>query len=90
MDAMAIIGVDIVLGSIWLEILGTIGLSLQEQFIRFYENGRKHNIYGINFPPPQIVSSNKMEKMIKRELKQFFTLLCYGTKIGEKNRGFLF
>ena len=69
-------GVDIVLGAQWLETLGTIGLNLREQFIRFYENGRKYKLYSINFPPPQIVSPNKMEKMIKKGAQAFF-LHCY-------------
>ena len=68
MYAMESRGVDIVLGAQWLETLGTIGLNLREQFIRFYENGRKYKLYNINFLPPQIVSSNKMENMIKRDL----------------------
>ena len=66
MYAMAIRGVDIVLGAQWLETSGTVGLNLCEQFIKFYENGRKYKLYNINFPPPQIVSSNKMEKMIRK------------------------
>ena len=76
MYAMEIIGVDIVLGAQWLEALGTLQLNLQEQFIIFYENRRKYKFYGINFPPPQIVSSNKMEKMIKKGAQAFF-LHCY-------------
>ena len=55
MYAMEIRGVDIVLGAEWLETLGTVGINLQEQFIRFYENGRKYKLYNINCPPPQIV-----------------------------------
>ena len=64
MYVMPIGGVYIVLGAHWLATLGTIGLNLQEQFIRFYENGKKYKLQGINYPPPQIVSSNRMEKMI--------------------------
>ena len=66
--AMEIRGVDIALGAQCLETLGTVKLNLREQFIKFYENGRKYKLYKINFPSPQIVSSNKMENMIKREL----------------------
>ena len=69
MYVMEIRGVGIVLGAKWLEMMGTGRLNLREQFIRFYENGRKYKLYSINFPPPKIVSSNKMERMIKRELK---------------------
>ena len=79
MYAMAIIGVDIVLGAQWLETLGTIGLNLREQFIRLCENGRKDKLYSIGYIPPQIVLSNKMEKMIrKRSTVLLLTLLCYG------------
>ena len=73
---MSIGGVDIVLGAQWLETLGTVGLNLQEQFIKFYENGRKYKLYSINFLPPQIVSSNKMEKIVKKGAQAFF-LHCY-------------
>jgi hypothetical protein len=71
----------------WLATLGTIGLNLQEKFIRFYENGEKYKLHGINCPPPQIVSSNKMEKMIKKGAQAYF-LHCYaieGTTNEEKN-----
>jgi hypothetical protein len=64
---MPIRGVDIVLGAQWLATLDTVGLKLQAKFIRFYQNGEKYKLHGINFPPPQIVSSNRMEKMIKKE-----------------------
>ena len=76
MYAMEIRGVDIVLGAQWLETLGTVGLKLREKFIKFYENGRKDKLYNIKYPPPQIVSSNKMEKMIKKGAQSFF-LHCY-------------
>ena len=72
--AMAIRGVCIVLGAPWLETLGTVGLNLREQFLRFYENERKYKVYSINCPPPQIVSSNKMEKMVKKGVQGFFLL----------------
>jgi hypothetical protein len=60
------------IGAQWLSTLGTIGLNLQEQFIRFYENGEKYKLQGINCPPPQIVSSNRMEKMIKKGAQAYF------------------
>lgn len=88
MYAMPIGGVDIVLGAQWLATLGTVGLNLQEQFIRFYENGKKYKLEGINFPPPQIVSSNRMDKMIKKGAQAYF-LHCYsmdGTT-DDKNNG---
>ena len=52
MYAIAIRGVDIILGAQWLETLGTVRLSLGGQFIRFYENRRKIKLYSINCPPP--------------------------------------
>ena len=76
MYVMEIGGVGIVLGTQWLETSGIVGLNLQEQFIRFYENGRKYKLYSINYLPPQIVSSNKMEKIIKKGAQAFF-LNCY-------------
>lgn len=56
--------------------LGTIGLNLRKQFIRFYENGRKYKLQSVNSPPPQIVSSNVMEKMIKKGAQAYF-LHCF-------------
>ena len=44
MYAMTIGRVDIVLGAQWLERLGTFRLNLREQFINFYENGRKYKL----------------------------------------------
>ena len=51
MYAMEIRGFDIGLGAQWLETLGIVGLNLSEQFINFYENGRKYKLYSINSPP---------------------------------------
>ena len=78
MHTMAIEGVEIVLDAQWLETLGIVGLNLREKFINFYENGRKYKLYSINCPPPQIVSSNKMEKIVKGSSSLLLTLLCYG------------
>ena len=72
MYVMEIGGVDIVLGSKWFETLGTVRLNLREQFIRFYENGRKYKPYSIKFHPPQIVSCNQMENIIINGDKYFF------------------
>jgi hypothetical protein len=52
MYAMPIKGVYIVLGGQWLAMLGTVVLNLQDNFIRFYENGEKYKLQGINFRPP--------------------------------------
>jgi hypothetical protein len=87
MYVMPIGGVDIVLWAQWLSMLGTVGLSLQEQFIIFYENEEKYKSHGINCPSPQIVSSNRMEKNIKKGAHDYF-LHCYaieGTTNEDKN-----
>ena len=76
MYVMEIGGVDIVLGAQWLETVGKVGLNIQEQFIRLYENGKKYKLHGIKCPAPKIISSNKMEKMIKKGAQSFF-LHCY-------------
>jgi hypothetical protein len=44
MYAMPIRGLDIVLGARWLATIGTIGLNLQEKFIRFYQKWGKVEI----------------------------------------------
>jgi hypothetical protein len=51
MYAMPIRGVYIVLGAQLFATLGIFGLNLQEQLIRFYENGKKYKLHGINCPP---------------------------------------
>jgi hypothetical protein len=66
MYSMPIEGVNIVLGAQWLAMLGTVVLNLHGQFIMFYQNGEKYKLGGINCPPLQIVSSNRMEKIIKK------------------------
>jgi imidazoleglycerol phosphate synthase glutamine amidotransferase subunit HisH len=76
MYAMVIGGVDIVLGAQWLASIGTIRLNLQNKFLRFYENGKKKKFHGINNLPTQIVSSNKMKKMIQKGAQAYF-LHCY-------------
>jgi hypothetical protein len=64
MYAMVIRGVDIVLGAQWLASIGIVRLNIQNQFLIFYENGKKYKFHGINNLPTQLVSSNKMKKMI--------------------------
>ena len=62
MYLMEMRGVDIILGTQWLETLGTIRLNLREQFINFYEDERKYNIYSINFPLPKLCLPIKWKK----------------------------
>jgi len=62
MYLMEMRGVDIILGTQWLETLGTIRLNLREQFINFYEDERKYNIYSINFPLPKLCHPIKWKK----------------------------
>jgi hypothetical protein len=76
MYAMAIGGVDVVLGSQWLATIGTMGINLQKQFLRFFEKGIKYKFFGIKSPTPQLVSSNRMEKMIKKG-SQAYLLHCH-------------
>ena len=49
---MIIGDVDPVLGSQWLATLGAIGLNLQKQILIFFENGKKYEFHGINWPSP--------------------------------------
>ena len=88
MYVMEIERADIVVGAQWMETLGTFGLNLREQFIKFYENGRKYKLYSINRPPPQIFSSNKMEKMVKKGAQAFFLhyYAMEGTTDGSQNK----
>jgi hypothetical protein len=76
MYAMEIGGVDVVLGAQWLSTIGTVGLNLHKQFLEFFENGRKYKFNGIKSPPHQIISSNRMEKMIKKGAQTYLFHCC--------------
>ena len=59
-------GVDAVLGIQWLQTLGTYSTNHQEHFIKFKWQGERYKLYGFQPPRMQIVSSHKMEKLIRK------------------------
>ena len=59
-------GLDVILGIQWLQMLGTYSANHQKQFIKFKWEGRQYKLYGFHPPPTQIISSQKMEKLIRK------------------------
>jgi hypothetical protein len=59
-------GVDIVLGIQWLQMLGTCSTNHQKQFIKFKWEGIQYKLYRFQPPPTQIISSQQMEKLIRK------------------------
>src|SRR6202011_1075776 len=62
-------GADVVLGVQWLQSLGTISFNFQELFMNFSVEGREVELRGIVGKPGKIISSNGMEKLLKKERK---------------------
>ena len=60
-------GVDVVLGVQWLQSLGTIAFNFQELFMKFSVEGKEVELRGISGKPGKIISSNGMEKLLKKE-----------------------
>jgi len=59
-------GVDAVLGVQWLQTLGTYSANHQEHFITFNWQGHKYKLHGFQAPNTQVVSSQQMEKLIRK------------------------
>ena len=59
-------GVDAVLGIQWLQTLVTYSANHEKHFIKFKWQGEKYKLYGFQPPRTQIVSSQKMEKLIRK------------------------
>ena len=57
---------DIVLGVQWLQTLGTYSANHQKHFIKFKWKGKNYKLYGLQPPGTQIVSSQQMEKLIRK------------------------
>ena len=60
-------GVDVVLGVQWLQSLGTIAFNFQEIFMKFSLEGNEVELRGITGKPGNIISSNGMTKLLKKE-----------------------
>jgi hypothetical protein len=59
-------GCDIVLGAEWLRTLGPILMDFQKLTMQFDQGGHKHRFQGITAGSPEIISSHRMEKFLKK------------------------
>ena len=59
-------GCDIVLGAEWLRTLGPITMDFQELYMSFKQNNHTHTLRGLQAGPPSIISSHRMEKLLKK------------------------
>jgi len=69
-------GADVVLGVQWLQSLGTVAFNFQELFMKFYVKGREVELRGIVGKPRNIISSNGMTKLLKKEQRGVIAQLC--------------
>ena len=59
-------GCDIVLGVEWLRTLGPITMDFQELYMSFKQNNSTHTLRGLQAGAPSIISSHRMEKLLKK------------------------
>jgi hypothetical protein len=59
-------GCDIVLGADWLRTVGPILMDFKELTMQFDQEGHQYKFQGITIGPPEIISSHRMEKMLKK------------------------
>eukprot|EP00253_Pinus_taeda_P028301 PITA_28301 len=58
-------GCDIVLDADWLRTLGPITMDFQELYMSFKQNDHTHTLLGLQAGAPSIISSHRMEKLLK-------------------------
>eukprot|EP00253_Pinus_taeda_P029117 PITA_29117 len=66
MFAIHIGGCNIVLGVEWLLTLGPIIMDFQELYMSFKQNNSTHTLRGLQAGAPSIISSHRMEKLLKK------------------------
>ena len=59
-------GCDIVLGAEWLRTLGPMTMDFQELYMSFVKDSHTYLLQGIKANPPEIISSHRMEKLLKK------------------------
>jgi hypothetical protein len=59
-------GCDIVLGADWLRTLGPILMDFKELTMQFDQEGHQYKFQGITVGSPEIISSHRMEKLLKK------------------------
>jgi hypothetical protein len=57
---------DIVLGANWLRTLGPILMDFKELTMQFDQEGHQYKFQGITISSPKIISSHRMEKLLKK------------------------
>jgi hypothetical protein len=59
-------GCDIVLGTEWIRTLGPILMDFKELTMQFDQEGQQYKFQGITVGSPEIISSHRMEKLLKK------------------------
>jgi hypothetical protein len=59
-------GCDIVLGVDWIRNLGPNLMDFKELTMKFDQEGQKYKFQGITISSPEIISSHRMENMLKK------------------------
>eukprot|EP00253_Pinus_taeda_P031748 PITA_31748 len=59
-------GCDIVLDANWLRTLGPITMDFQDLYMSFKQNNHTHTLRGLQAGAPSIISSHRMEKLLKK------------------------
>jgi hypothetical protein len=59
-------GCDIVLGADWLRTLGPILMDFKELTMQFDQEGHQYKFQGITVGSPEVISSHRMEKLLKK------------------------
>jgi hypothetical protein len=66
MFAIEMGGCDIVLGADWLRTLGPILMDFQNLTMQFDQGGHPYKFQGITASSPEVISSHRMEKLLKK------------------------
>jgi hypothetical protein len=67
---------DVVLGVQWLQSLGIVAFDFQNISMRFSSNGKEIELRGIQGKPSKVISSNSMEKLLKKGHQGVIEQLC--------------
>jgi hypothetical protein len=68
-------GCDIVLGTDWLRTLGPILMDFKDLTMQFDQEGHQYKFQGITAGSPEIISSHRMEKILKKGHSSFIAQL---------------
>ena len=68
--------VDVVLGVEWLQDLGMVAFNFHEIFLKLFSKGKEFELRGIAGKSGNIISSNVMTKLLKKEQWGVIAQLC--------------